>query len=150
MPDDDAPDDAASMKFWCSTSTKYVDREKTRVRMQATANVAATSDELGTLLGDVGAGGMGLPSSAMAVPGAAGVNLGELVDVIRAGGGEPAAKGKAKAKPKAKGATSKKSKLEEAKTPAEQREAVRNLVHTSWQVSGTTFFRVFLSEIKHL
>ena len=125
VPDDDAPDDAASMKFWCSTSTKYTDREKTRVKMQATANVAATGDELGSLLAD-GGGSLGLPSS-MAAAATGGVNLGQLVDVIR---GSEASAAKAKAKRKAKGA-SKKSKLEEAKTPAEQREAVRNLFHTS-------------------
>ena len=50
IPDEDAPGDAASTRFWCTTGAKYTDKETTAVRMTARANVAATPEALGTLL----------------------------------------------------------------------------------------------------
>ena len=125
VPDEDAPTDAASMRFWCTTGARYTDRESTSVKMTAHANVAATPDQLATMLADpANSGGMAgaMPAAAVAN---SGVNLGELVDVIRNGNTGSTGAAKAKAKPKAKGSAGKRAKLEEAKTPAEVREAIR-------------------------
>ena len=128
IPDEDCPTDAASTKFWCTTQTKYTDRESCAVKMTARAAVAPTPDALGSLLptnlggGSLALGVCGDGATESVTP--TGPSLEALVDVIRGGGaGNTTAP---KAKPKAKGkASAKKVKLEEAKTPSEMRDAMR-------------------------
>jgi hypothetical protein len=105
IPDEDCPTDAASTKFWCTTQTKYTDRESCAVKMTARAAVAPTPDALGSLLptnlggGSLALGVCGDGATESVTP--TGPSLEALVDVIRGGGaGNTTAP---KAKPKAKG-----------------------------------------------
>jgi len=96
--------------------------------MTSSASVAATPEVLGTLLPN----NMEIGGSTTAAPSGSGPSLESLVDVIRNGQGGvvPSSKSKAKAKPKSKKAAT----LEEAKTPAEMRDAIRSLAVTHWHL----------------
>eukprot|EP00434_Breviolum_minutum_P016525 symbB.v1.2.014565.t2/scaffold1068.1/size140200/6 len=106
--DPDAPDDAASTRWWCSVGGKATSTERVSLNMTASASVATTPENLGSMLGEPGSGG-GAPlalTNGADTGGAGRPSLEALVDIMKAGNGggvtpAPKAKGKAKAKAKA-------------------------------------------------
>ena len=129
LADPDCPQDAASMRGWCSVGGKYTGKELTAVSMKASANVAPSGDALTSLLGGAeGSGGEVLalantPSGADASSSSAGCapSMEQLVALI-------SAKAKAKSKAKAKAKAKANPAAANASTVAEQREQFRTLV----------------------
>lgn len=131
IPDPDAPSDAESTRFWCTTGSKFTDREKLEMTMETTAAVKTTAEQVGGLMGcqlDQASqlalmdGKSGTPESTST---SAGPSLQELVNVMTGATTTSAkAKGKSKAKAKAKAAVA----VQNAKTPGEQRDAMRRLI----------------------
>ena len=125
-PDPDCPDDPESVRFWCTTGSKYQDKERTSVSMQAEGAVKTSADSVGHMLGHGGVLGDGLTGAGAG----SGPSLAALVGVMGAtpggqgDGGAPKAKAKAKAKAKV-------SVKKEAKTPEEMRTAARVLFQHS-------------------
>ena len=123
VPDPDAPECAQSVRFWCTSGGQATERERTRVSAQARANVATTAEGLTSLLGTTNVGPM---LGAGAEGGTVGnrPTLKALVDVANSQEAShqqlPKAKSKAKAKAKAS------VNLQVPKTPAEQRQQIRN------------------------
>ena len=121
-PDPDAPSDPESVRFWCRIGGTFSERERTSVTGTASASIAASPDALGALMSDP----LSAPSSSTGTCGN-GPALRSLVDVANAPAEVtppvPTAKGKAKAKAKAKAVAQ-----QVAKTPSEQRVAIRVLV----------------------
>ena len=128
--DEDAPDDPESVRFWVTDGSSYTETDKTKVAAKASAQVETTADGLAGLVGPAGDGSE-FGSMLGSAPSTAGSNrptLKSLVDLANApdeASAAPAAKAKAKAK--AKGAAKAKVSPKDAKTPAEQRAAVRSL-----------------------
>ena len=52
MPDEDAPDDVESVRFWCTTGSRYTDKEKMKIEMSSNATVNTTAEAMGSLLGE--------------------------------------------------------------------------------------------------
>ena len=124
VPDEDAPDDAASTRFWCFTGGKYTDREKVMVKGSSNIGVKSTASGIAALLDSSGmpgacvAGSPTTPSS---------VSLSTLVGIAKEserGDAQPKAKAKAKAKGKGK-----KVQKEDPLTPKEKKEAARTLAN---------------------
>lgn len=122
-PDPDCPDDAESMRFWCTVGSSYQDQEKCKVGVKSSADIKTNADMVGGLLGSDGVG-MGDGAVQAAVAAGGGPSLTALVGVMDSAGANmdsrPAAKGKAKAKAKS-------GVKKEAKTPEEQRLAASSL-----------------------
>ena len=51
IPDPDLPSDAESTRFWCTTGSKFTDREKLEMTMETTAAVKTTAEQVGGLMG---------------------------------------------------------------------------------------------------
>ncbi len=123
VPDEDAPDDAESTRFWATVGGKFEDKEKMSVNMTSTTGVKSTPDAVESIMatGENSNGplaltdGSGTPRSTP--------TLEEFVGVINS---TTAPKAKAKAKGKAKAKAAANPQL--PKTPSEQRDASRALV----------------------
>ncbi len=122
VPDPDCPEDAESVRFWCTSGGNFSERERTKIQGKATTMVETTGDALAAMVG---------PPELINGPAVACGNrptLKSLVDVAAngesgTGSGTPAApKAKAKSKAKAKAVAQ-----QVPKTPAEQRTAIRTL-----------------------
>jgi len=104
----DAPDDAASTRWWCSVGGKATSTERVSLSTTASASVATTPENLSAMLGEPGATGgakLALTNGADTAVSGKGPSLEALVDLMKSGGGggtTPAAKAKGKAKAKAK------------------------------------------------
>lgn len=156
--DPDAPDDAASTRWWCSVGGKATSTERVSLNMTASASVATTPENLGSMLGEPGSGG-GAPlalTNGADTGGAGRPSLEALVDIMKAGnggGGTTAAKAKGKAKAKAKAMVTR----DTSKPTEEQLADIRNRdpqlkyvflfdpvgFHTEFHVF---FFKVLVSE----
>lgn len=126
IPDEDAPHDVASMRFWVSTGMSASEKDRTTITGSAETAVAASA---ASVLGLAGAGGMPV---ALTMTGAAGQALaagdppsapgnGPSPQELLAGKG-PGKKGKGKGKDKGDP-----SKQALPKTPVERRTACRAL-----------------------
>lgn len=125
VPDEDAPDDVESVRFWCTTGSRYTDKEKMKLEMTASATVKTTPDAMGSLLGEnSSAAPLALTNGASpsAGPSHSLESLLSCANQSLAPGGA-GAKAKCKAKAKAKAKSMPGSQTE--KTPAEKREAAR-------------------------
>lgn len=113
--------------------------------MEANARLRTSSDDVGAMLSGAegGSGCLALTNGAPASSSAGGPSLEALVGVMTNGtaAGAPAAKAKAKctAKAKAKAGVA----LQSAKTPAERRDALRNMVAQSTK-------KIFMFTIIHI
>ncbi len=144
VPDEDAPDDLESTRFWASTGGKFEDKESMTVSMNASANVKSTPETISGLM----AGGNGLSpgsgplalTNGSAAAAASNPSLEALVGVMNSSTPGPKAKAKAKGKAKAK------ANPQLPKTPVEQRDASRVLVLTS----SVTFSFTFTCEKRQL
>ena len=131
--DPDAPEDPSSTRFWVTTGTRFTDRERVGVSMEASAAITTTGDTMGQLLGGSthnGGGTLALTNGpeSSAPASTPGVSLESLVNVMSAnggGGGGGSAVAKAKAKSKAKAKAKAGVSLQAAKTPAEKKETIR-------------------------
>ena len=129
MPDEDAPDDVESVRFWCTTGSRYTDKEKMKLEMAASATVKTTPDAMGSLLGEnSSAAPLALTNGASpsAGPSHSLESLLSCANQSLAPGGA-GAKAKCKAKAKAKAKSMPGSQTE--KSPAEKREAARASTH---------------------
>lgn len=127
--DPDCPDDPSSTRFWVTTGAKFEDREKVGVSMEATAAVQSSAAAIGQMLAPSGTGEGGcLALTNGSERGGGGPSLEALVGVMTGGAGGAAtpapAAAKAKAKPKAKAKAN--TSLQNAKTPAEVKDAIRS------------------------
>lgn len=120
VPDEDAPEDPASTRFWCWTATKCTDREKLSVKGTSTTAIKPSAGGVAALLD-----GSGMPSLTPTTTTPSTVSLQSLVTVASTaaeapggGGTNPKAKGKAKAKAKVK--------REDPKTTKEKKDTARN------------------------
>ncbi len=125
MLDPDAPEDAASTRWWANVGGKSSKTEKISIAATSKAAVKSTPGVVSSLVGQDGAGEqLALTNVSSTTPASGnGPSLQELVGVMN--GQAPAAvpKGKAKAKAKAKAAVTK----DLPKTPEERRDAIRTL-----------------------
>lgn len=114
-PDPDAPEDAASVRFWADCGGVASEVESTKLAATSQATVQSTGDILSSIVGND-------PMAPDTGRVANGPTLRALVDVASTPvESAPAAKSKAKAKAKAKSRVSQQA----PKTPAEQRNAIR-------------------------
>ena len=120
VPDEDAPEDPASTRFWCWTATKCTDREKLSVKGTSTTAIKPSAGGVAALLD-----GSGMPSLTPTTTTPSTVSLQSLGSVASTaaeapggGGTNPKAKGKAKAKAKVK--------REDPKTTKEKKDTARN------------------------
>ena len=134
IPDEDAPSDPASLRFWCTTGSTYTDKEKMEISMVSQAAVRTTGDSLAGLL----EGQCAAPSGPLALTdgsaSAPGPSLETLLNVARAPVADCKAKAKAKPKAKAKGAPGPQTE----KTPAEKRELARTLYQIRISIHNRT------------
>ena len=125
VPDSDCPDDAESVRFWCTSGGKSMQKETTTVAATAETRVATTQEGLASILGGADTSAPSLPSHDAS---ANRPTIKALVDIANAEseGATPAPKAKAKVKAKAKP----KSRVGEKtpKTPAERRQSIRSQV----------------------
>ena len=118
VPDPDCPEDAESVRFWCTAGGNFSEKERTKIQAKASATIETNGENLAAMVGAPDLGGPG--GSCGNRP-----TLRSLVDVANApgsgnggGNGAPKAKAKAKAKSRAVG-------QQGPKTPDEQRVAIR-------------------------
>ena len=124
VPDEDAPDDPESTRFWCHTGSKFTDREKMSLTQESVANVRTTSASMEALLSTPTPTPLALTNGGSSTT--SGPSLESLVNVMN-GTTTTSAKAKAKGKAKAKAKTAPKSTLQTPKTPEEHRDAIRFL-----------------------
>lgn len=128
--DPDAPDDAASTRWWCSVGGKATSTERVSLSMSASASVTTTPENLGSMLGEPGSGGgakLALTNGADVGGPGKGPSLESLVEIMKAGGGggggtTATAKAKSKSKAKAKAAVTR----DTSKPVEEQLADIRN------------------------
>ena len=129
MPDEDAPDDVESVRFWCTTGSRYNDKEKMKLEMTASAVVNTTPEAMGSLLGENSSAAPLALTDGASHTGGPGHSLESLLNCanqsLAIGGAGAKAKAKAKVKAKAKSAPGSQTE----KTPAEKREAARASTH---------------------
>ena len=119
MPDPDAPDCPESIRFWCSTTSKFTDKERVKVSGSCTAKVKTTADGVASLLD-----ARSMPSISSVPPGGrAELSLADLANVVKESKDamKETKKGKAKAKPKAKVKVEQPTDLDGKKTAARTR-----------------------------
>ena len=143
--DPDAPDDAASTRWWCSVGGKATSTEKVSLSMTASAAVATTPENLGSLLGDPGNGQatLALTNGSDIGGSGKGPSLEALVEIMKSGGpatggGNPAPKAKGKAKAKAKASVTR----DTSKPTDEQLADIRNKgpqLKSFFPLTGFTF-----------
>ena len=126
IPDEDCPDDPASTRWWCTVGGKFTDRESMSVEMKAAAGVAPNTEAMSSILGDHCGGGLQALTNGPGGSGGAGPSLEQLVSVMN---NQISAKAAAKAKAKSKAKAKANPALQAAKTPAEIREAHRDLAN---------------------
>lgn len=119
VPDEDAPEDAASTRFWCFTQAKCFDREKLSVKGTSTTAIKPTAGGIAALMD-----GSGMPSMTPSTAAPSTVSLQSLVTVASNAAEAPGPAAAAKAKSKAKAKT--KVKREEPKTTKEKKDTARN------------------------
>lgn len=130
IPDEDAPNDPESVRFWCWVGGRYTDREKTSLSMEASANVRPTADSLGSMLassnGVMGTSQLMISNGGAPTPNVptSGPSLEALKNVMNQS--VAAAKPKVKSGPKVK-AKAKAAAIQTPKTPAEHKDALRAL-----------------------
>ncbi len=127
VPDEDAPDDAESTRFWATVGGKFEDKEKMSVNMTATTSVKSTPESVESIMASSEVSGtpLALMNGPITDPATSTPTLEQFVGVMNAtatGTPKPKAKGKAKAKAKATATP------QLPKTPSEQRDASRALV----------------------
>ena len=122
FPDADAPEDPESVRFWATVGGSSAQRESTTISASASARIETTAECLASM---VGGGGVDVDAASNGAGGRCGngPTLKSLVDVANAIP-DTAAVPKAKAKAKAK---AKSVAQQQPKTPAEHRNALRDL-----------------------
>lgn len=132
IPDEDAPTDPESVRFWCWVGGRYMDREKTTLSMEASASVRPSAESLGAMLAPSNGvmGNSQLMISNMTSPNqhdanSSGPSLEALKNVVSQSAVSTTAKGKSRAKAKAKAKAN--ASLQTPKTPAEQKDQIRTL-----------------------
>lgn len=124
--DPDAPEDAASTRWWANVGGRSSNTEKISIAATSQAAVKSTPGFVSSLMGGQDGAGEQLAltngTSSKAPAGTAGPSLQDLVSIMNGQNSTvPTAKGKAKAKAKAKAAVAK----DVPKNPEEHREAIR-------------------------
>lgn len=127
IPDEDAPDDPESTRFWCHVGSKFTDRERMSLTQESVANVGTTSASMQALLSTPTPGPLALTNGGGSTT--SGPSLESLVNVMNGNGtgGGASAKAKAKGKSRAKAKAAPKASLQTPKTPEEHRDAIRVL-----------------------
>ena len=123
IPDEDAPSDPASLRFWCTTGSTYTDKEKMEISMVSQAAVRTIPDSLAGLLEGQSQAPTTAPLALTDASSAPAPSLESLLNVARAPVADGKANAKSKPKAKAKGAPGPQTE----KTPAEKRELARTL-----------------------
>lgn len=133
MADPDAPDCPESIRFWCSATAKFTDRERVKVTGACTARVKTTADGVSSLL-DTSA----MPSIASTPARRSTLSLQDLTKVVNDSKAVVAAeaKGKARAKTKAKA----KVKVEHPTDLKEKIASARTAVRVCFSFSVTSKF----------
>ena len=118
FPDADAPEDPESVRFWATVGGSSAQRESTTISATASARIETSGDCLASMVG----GGLDVDAASNGAGGRCGngPTLKALVDVANAAPSEATVIPKAKAKAKAVA-------QQQPKTPAEHRNALRNL-----------------------
>lgn len=131
--DPGAPDCPESIRFWCSATAKFTDRERVKVTGACTARVKTTADGVSSLL-DTSA----MPSIASTPAGRSTLSLQDLTKVVNDSKAVVAAeaKGKARAKTKAKA----KVKVEHPTDLKEKIASARTAVRVCFSFSVTSKF----------